>query len=229
MRFCLILGWVLVAVAAEPGATAHRYRSVVKTDPRTGRLVRVVTSATQPAHSKKGSQAQAPLQADPAVQRFISNTAERYKVDPVLVDSVIQVESAYNPFAVSPKGATGMMQLMPGTARRLAVNNTLDPWQNIEGGVRYLRYLLNKFGEDDPRLALAAYNAGEGAVLKHGGVPPYPETTQYVEKVGRKMGEAHKAVSAAQAAAAPKPPEPPVIEEYVDSNGVLHLRTRSGP
>jgi soluble lytic murein transglycosylase-like protein len=160
---------------------------------------------------------------------YVQQTAERYQVDPLLVHSVIEVESNYNPLAVSPKGARGLMQLMPGTARRLAVKDSLDPFENIDGGVRYLKYLLTVFGEEDPRLALAAYNAGEGAVARHGGIPPYPETERYVQRVGLKYGAAKRATESQALPKAPPPPEHPPIEQYIDAEGRLHARTRSGP
>ncbi len=106
---------------------------------------------------------------------------------------MIQVESNYNPYAVSPKGAQGLMQLMPETARRFGVRNTFDIKENIEGGVRYLKYLGTLFPED-PRLTIAAYNAGEGAVWKYGNsIPPYRETEQYVDRVGKRYGQARRA------------------------------------
>ena len=109
---------------------------------------------------------------------IIERYAAKYGVDPVFVRAVIQVESDFNPMCVSNKGARGLMQLMPGTAKRYGVKQVHDPEQNIHGGIRYLAYLLELFG-DKPR-ALAAYNAGEGAVLKYGGIPPYEETSTYV-------------------------------------------------
>lgn len=111
---------------------------------------------------------------DPIIERY----CDKYGVDPVLVRAVIQVESDFNPRTVSHKGARGLMQLMPGTAKRFGVIDMHDPEQNIQGGVRYLAFLLQLFG-DKPR-ALAAYNAGEGAVLRYGGIPPYEETSTYV-------------------------------------------------
>jgi soluble lytic murein transglycosylase-like protein len=239
MRFCFRLGCAgLVAaaslVAATPEAPAAKLASVVRADPRTGRLVRTVVVA-KPAAAPKQVTARVPA-AEPvakvvgaALAGYVEKTAERYQVDPLLVHSVIEVESNYNPLAVSPKGARGLMQLMPGTARRLAVRDSFDAIENLDGGVRYLKYLLTVFGDEDPRLALAAYNAGEAAVMKHRGVPPYPETARYVERVGKKYGEAKRA---AQAEVRPKeqpPPEHSPIEQYVDDEGRLHVRTRSAP
>jgi soluble lytic murein transglycosylase-like protein len=109
--------------------------------------------------------------------------ARAYGLEPALIHAVISAESGYNNLARSPRGARGLMQLMPDTARRYGVTNPLDPEQNIHGGAAYLKDLLVLFG-DDLQLALAAYNAGEGAVMTHGyRIPPYRETIQYVPKV----------------------------------------------
>lgn len=113
---------------------------------------------------------------------LIADAASRNQVDEKLVHAVIQAESAYNPSAVSRAGAVGLMQLMPDTARRFGVYNRNDPAQNVNGGTRYLRELLDMF--NDVRLAVAAYNAGEGAVMKYNySIPPYPETQNYVRQV----------------------------------------------
>ena len=128
---------------------------------------------------------------DADVHGLVAEAAKNFDVNPLLVDSVIQVESNYNPFAVSPKGAQGLMQLMPGTAQRFGVTDSFDPKQNIEAGVRYLKFLQDTFQDD--RLAIAAYNAGEKAVAKYKDVPPYPETVSYVAKVGKKYGQAKRA------------------------------------
>src|SRR6266568_1369865 len=113
---------------------------------------------------------------------IINSCALEYGVDKSLVKAVIQAESGYNPNAVSRKGAAGLMQLMPKTAEGVKVSNSLDPAENIRGGVRYLKFLLDTF-KGDVSLALAAYNAGLSKVAKYGGVPPYEETRNYVAKV----------------------------------------------
>jgi soluble lytic murein transglycosylase-like protein len=117
----------------------------------------------------------------------IMDAAQRYGVPDRLVSAVIRAESGFNPRAVSSKGAQGLMQLMPGTASILGVRNSFDPRQNIDGGVRHLRGLLDRF-PDNLALAIAAYNAGEKAVTTYGGIPPYPETRDYVSKVLRFYG-----------------------------------------
>lgn len=117
-----------------------------------------------------------------ALKPAIAEVAGRYGVDEDLVNAVIRQESGYNPGAVSKAGATGLMQLMPATAKTLGVNNPANPIENLEGGVRHLRDLLAHYRGNIP-LALAAYNAGSGAVQKYGGVPPYAETQNYVRSI----------------------------------------------
>jgi len=112
---------------------------------------------------------------------IIERYADRYNVDPVLVRAVILVESAFDPKCVSRRGARGLMQLMPETARRYGVKNVFDPEQNIRGGVQYLADLIELFPRDLPR-TLAAYNAGENAVIRYAGIPPYDETATYVKR-----------------------------------------------
>ncbi len=122
------------------------------------------------------------VRAPYGLRTLIRSAADRYGVDARLVEAIIAVESAFDPGAVSPKGAMGLMQLMPETAGRYAVQNPFDPLQNIAGGVRYLRDLLVRF-QGDLQWALAAYNAGETAVSIYQGIPPYRETRNYVTKV----------------------------------------------
>jgi soluble lytic murein transglycosylase-like protein len=122
------------------------------------------------------------LTAQAPVFSLIQRLAQQYSVDPHLVRAIITVESNFDPHAVSRAGAQGLMQLMPDTAARYRVEDPFDPQANIEGGIRYLRDLLRLF-PSDLRHVLAAYNAGEGAVQQYGGIPPYPETQRYVERV----------------------------------------------
>lgn len=124
------------------------------------------------------------FRADPAsYDNLIRRMSRQYKVDPALVKAVVRAESAFNPYATSHKGASGLMQLMPATAEVYGVNDIYDPTQNIRGGVRYLKDLLARY--NNTRLAIAAYNAGPTAVKRYRGIPPYNETQNYVRKVMR--------------------------------------------
>jgi hypothetical protein len=122
---------------------------------------------------------------DAKVDSYIADSSARHGVDPVLIYSIMHRESAFKKMAMSYKGARGLMQLMPATAARFGVRNIFDPAQNIEAGTRYMRWLLNRFG-GDVGLALAGYNAGEGAVDKYRGVPPYRETQEYVKRISER-------------------------------------------
>ncbi len=114
---------------------------------------------------------------------FIAAASQAHGVDPILVKALIQVESGYRPKARSPKGAVGLMQIMPATAREYKVRNPFDPKANIEAGVKHLKTLLDRFGIERTELALAAYNAGPGAVERFNGIPPYRETRNYVSRI----------------------------------------------
>jgi soluble lytic murein transglycosylase-like protein len=217
-------------------AEAELQKAVVRVDPRTGKLVRS-TVVVRPVASSAPST---------SIAEMVERSSKAHNVDPLLVDSVIQVESGYNPNAVSPKGAQGLMQLMPPTAQMLGVNDSFNPAENIEAGVKYLKYLQDLFKDD--RLALAAYNAGPAAVDRFKQVPPYPETQKYVELVGKKYVDAKSATAQKNAArqSAMAPPAPvlevpvaaqsqvavqledekhPQLEQFVDDNGRLHLKT----
>jgi soluble lytic murein transglycosylase-like protein len=223
---------------------------VVRADPRTGKLVRrAVPTPADPAAAKATSAKPAPRKpaaqpravVHPEISALVEESARAHDVDPLLVHSVIAVESNYDSHAVSPKGAEGLMQLMPPTARMLGISNSFDPGQNIEAGVRYLKYLQNLYKDD--MLALAAYNAGPNSVDKFKSVPPYPETQNYVEQVTRLYDQARQSAatnarddiapaSAVKPAMAPMPVAPvpdedrhPKLEQFVDENGRLHLKT----
>lgn len=131
--------------------------------------------------------ADTPGPASTRFAEFIEPLALRHGVDPALVRAVVEVESNYEPSARSRKGAMGLMQLMPATARQYAVTDPYDPESNLDAGIRHLRSLLDRF---DLRRALAAYNAGEGAVRRYGGVPPFAETRNYVVRVMQRAGVA---------------------------------------
>lgn len=155
-----------------------------------GDRVSVVISDTPPADGryvlfKKDPPVQAAAVEPGRYSSHILAAAKETRVDPALIHAVISVESGYNPSARSSAGAVGLMQLMPGTAKRYGVKNRLDPAQSIHGGARYLRDLQDMF-DDNLQLVLAAYNAGEHAVMKYGNrIPPYRETAAYVPKVLR--------------------------------------------
>ena len=161
---------------------------------------------------------------DAKVDGFIVESGVRNGVDPVLLYAQMHTESAFKRGAVSPKGASGLMQLMPGTARRFGVTNIFDPQQNIEGGARYMRYLLDYFG-GDVSLALAGYNAGEGAVMKYGRrVPPYHETQEYVRRISLRYAQisggtmtqaAHTWTPAQKPATTTQPAPAPTFERNV--------------
>lgn len=232
---CFLLALVMLAASpmraaeAETQKTGEVHKTVVRVDPRTGRLVRKTFVVRPPA-------------APAEISELVEKTSRAHNVDPLLVDSVIRVESGYNPNAVSPKGAQGLMQLMPPTAQMLGVNDSFNPAENIEAGVKYLKYLQDLYKDD--RLALAAYNAGPASVDRFKQIPPYPETQKYVEQVGKKYSDAKTAASqrsspAPAVAAQPAPVQDPApshqaagaevtykkVEQFVDADGRWHFRT----
>jgi hypothetical protein len=180
----LLLAGAAVGVPSWAGASEATFRRV----DRDG-VVHLTNAPTRPGFRRiagwTGSSSgwlAVPAAARGRYATEITAAAERYGIDPRLVHSVIRVESAFNPWAVSPKGARGLMQLMPHTAVTLGVRDAFNPVQNIDGGVRYLRILIDRYG-GNLRLALAAYNAGPQAVDWYRGVPPYQETQQYVQRI----------------------------------------------
>ena len=153
-----------------------------------------------------------PLRYDPIIEKY----AQQYQLDPSLVRSIIATESGFNPRAVSRKGARGLMQLMPDTAARLGVRNLHDADENIKGGTKYLRNLLDTFN-NDLTLSLAAYNAGENLVQRLGRIPNIPETHAYVLSVQKRYGQKEMTT------VVPAQPRGPSLFRFVDGQGVLHL------
>jgi len=185
----LLAGW-LTALSAVAGTNLYVYElpdgSRILTDHALSnkhyRLVRVGRDVRGIGHLAASRHTQL-FRADPSTyDRMIRDAASRYRVDFALVKAIMHVESNFNPYAASNKGALGLMQLMPSTAQRHGITELYDPAKNIEAGVRHIRYLKGLFG-NRPKLVIAAYNAGENAVRRHGGIPPYRETQSYVRKV----------------------------------------------
>lgn len=188
-RIALVLALVLAGSAAAPrGVVAQTYR-LLSADG----TVHLTNTPTDPRYRREGIVIGLPAKAisgkRPAAPfaREIGWAAERHGIPEQLIRAVIRVESGYNPRAVSRKGARGLMQLMPDTALVLGVRDSFNPRQNIDAGVRHLRGLIERF-DSDLRLALAAYNAGEQAVLTYRGIPPYQETRDYVNRVLELLG-----------------------------------------
>jgi soluble lytic murein transglycosylase-like protein len=254
--FCFKLG-ICIALAGglyagDIAAPSVRMQSVVSADARTGKLVRsvvvtpkavsrqtvtanvVAPHVVTPVDVTVTPPAAAPASAAPnaadGIDSVVQTIAAQNSLPPQLIHSVIKVESNYNPNAISPKGALGLMQLIPATARRFGVSDVFDPVENIQGGARYLKYLLDLY-KNDYRLALAAYNAGEAAVAKYGDVPPYAETRNYLVQVRKHIEESQKA--SAEAArkqeakpVAPKPEAPRQIQQVVDADGTVRYVAR---
>ena len=187
----ILLGAVLAASAASADVRLGVKRDGSKVIYNVGRAPRSAQNNLEWLAGKHDRRSR----YDDIIERY----AARYGVDPTLVRAVIQVESDFNAACVSHKGARGLMQLMPATAKRMGVAQINDPEQNIHGGVKYLAYLSRLFNADLPR-TLAAYNAGENAVIRYGGIPPYSETQTYVKRAmtvyyGRPYGGVGGAVS----------------------------------
>ena len=221
----------VVAGSPSTAGAAERMVSVVSADQHTGRLVRSVVVTTRrdvpgpvarpaaPAPTSASIAQPAPAISAAAIAEAVERAAAQHSLPPQLIHSVIKVESNYNPAAVSSKGALGLMQLIPSTARRFGVLDAFDPADNIQGGARYLRYLLDLYRGDYP-LALAAYNAGEGAVAKYGTVPPYPETRNYLKLVARQLREAPPS--------AVEKPQPPAVPAITRPDDTTHVRAVLG-
>ena len=218
MRFCFILLLAMPVFAGSP-PSSRAVKSVVRVNLKSGRLIRSVVAPPAP-------------RIPPAeLNAMVNRIAGEQGVEAPLVHSVIVAESNYNPTAVSAKGAQGLMQLIPSTARRFGVSNSFDPADNIQGGVRYLRYLLDYYHGDYTK-SIAAYNAGEGAVDKYNGVPPYAETLGYVRTVSQRLTEARRTesnTSANSVATTTVQPEVaaarPHIQALVGADGLVYLKT----
>jgi len=184
----LCVSFLSLAVVATPAGAGSMYQfeddqgvihyTNVPGDPRYS----FVRKDPEPAVARPAAEGGSLSRGLRAFAHVIRAAAKRYGVDTRLVEAIVQTESAGNPTAVSPKGARGLMQLMPERAAELGVRDSFDPTQNVDGGVRHMRDLLQRFG-GDVTLALAAYNAGEAAVRSYGGVPPFAETREYVRRV----------------------------------------------
>jgi len=179
--------------AEQPAATPEAKRTAKAAKKRTDRAASetsavsasqlVVPTVWTPGPSANAGALRGYTTGSSEVDGYLVQSGTNNGVDPLLLYSVMHQESSFKSHAVSPKGARGLMQLMPGTAMRYGVTNIFDPRQNIEGGARYLRFLLDRF-DGDVNLALAGYNAGEGAVEKYGWrIPPYAETQEYVRRI----------------------------------------------
>ncbi len=205
-----------------------------------GRLVRVAVRSRNPSRISGKSQQAVPRQkvvqgrsGQPArtsgrldIRTLVRHAGRRHSVDPKLIHAVIRQESDYNPFAVSRKGALGLMQLMPLTARRFGVKDIFDPAENVEGGVKFLRHLLDRYDGDHSR-TLAAYNAGEAAVDRYEGIPPYPETEDFVERVSRFLAPGKDFVAGDEDDGHSGKPSRPRIVVYEEPSGLIRFETES--
>lgn len=237
-RICFILCVDALMAAglwsANPEEAPTHMTSVVHSDLRTGKLVRSVVISPRVISPRVVSPAAPAAEPETPVPSGINDLVESIAAEhsllPRLIHAVIRTESNYNPVAISAKGALGLMQLMPATARRFGVTHAFDPVENIQGGARYLKYLLELYN-GDYELTLAAYNAGEAAVAKYDGIPPFPETRNYVIQVKNNL---EKLAAAAQAKQAPQPEVqtaaapsgPKHVQEVKDPDGTVRYVSR---
>ena len=245
----VVAGTAFLMLSALPAAAQDKIQAVVSWN---GRIVFTNLAGSNPPIVDNAPTAMPPIiptsaevlaeEVPPALRNLVDTISLNHGVDPALVRAVIKTESNFNRWAVSSKGARGLMQLIPETGNRYGVHDFFDPRQNVEGGVQYLKFLLEKFnGNLD--LSLAAYNAGENLVERLGRIPPIPETTNYVRRV--RANYVRKSAPAglpsvdrtSEAKAAPAPPQPvkgaepetAVIFRKVDEQGVVHFSNVGPP
>jgi soluble lytic murein transglycosylase-like protein len=215
----ILAGIIAVATLASNSFSQAMYRYVDDNGvlnytniPPVTRVRDLKVTGSEPAALIQDQSQQKADRFNPIIEKY----ARDYQLDPSLIHSIISTESDFNPKAVSPKGARGLMQLMPATAARLGVNNSFDPEQNIRGGVKHFRWLMDNFN-NDLSLSLAAYNAGENLVQRLGRVPEIKETREYVKKVTSKYGRSQLSA---------RPEKNLSLNQtyrFVDNSGVLHL------
>jgi soluble lytic murein transglycosylase-like protein len=229
-RLALLL--ILPALAASPCAAQQVHiTTVVRADAKTGRLVRsfameprVVSPRLVADAAPSASDAPDGNLSDRDLKEMIDRIADEQGVEAPLVHSVIRAESNYNAFALSPRGAQGIMQLIPETARRFGVANPFNLRDNIQGGVRYLRFLLDYYQGDYPK-AIAAYNAGEKAVDRYNGIPPYAETQNYVFQVAKNLRTARQAPARPATIEVANSETSRTIQASTGSDGRIYYRT----
>src|SRR2546422_111074 len=216
----LIRSTLAILSVAAAMLLAQSVAAEIRIEERDGVLYVRNVKPPQPVVAKPSSPPNDPVPARTAgpYRDLIRAAATRHALAPELIESVIRVESNFEARAVSRKGARGLMQLMPATAARLGVRNVFDVRQNVEGGVRHLRYLVDLYG-GNLALALAAYNAGVDAVGRYGGIPPYAETRAYVQRVLRSVALARLRVSAESVASAEPDAERAALYRYEARDG----------
>lgn len=213
---------MILLLCAAPPLHAQRISASVDT---TGRVVfnndpvaaQTPAVASQRPQSSKNNQKY--------ITGLIDDAAAHHRMDPDLIRAIVEVESHYNPRAVSSRGAMGLMQLIPPTARRFGVSNVFDPVENLDGGIRYLKYLMGMFN-GNLELSLAAYNAGENAVSRSGGVPPIAETRNYLRKINGiyPLRRAQNRINAAERAR-----EARIIVRTVGADGIVRFSNTGQP
>ena len=217
IRFLIGLPAALVGMGCAFLPAAHAADRIAAYLDSRGRVV-FVNQARNPSTPQQtpatSGQARTADQSD--LDQLIQRSASRHQVDPDLVRAIVRVESNYNPYAVSSRGAQGLMQLIPATARRFGVRDAFDPRANLEGGIHYLKHLMDLY-DGDLELALAAYNADENAVSRYNGVPPFRETRNYLRKISQIYPLDRQNRGA------------PEIMKFVDSRGIVHFSNTDIP